>query len=346
MTIKRSLINIDISLQIPVYKQIIQEIEYLVDADVYKKGDYLPSLNELALELNISKETVKKAYSILRKQRIIDSVQGKGFYILNKEKSKTKILLVFDKLSTYKYVLYSSFALKLGNSYEIVIRLHNQDIELFEHFIEENLDSFDYYVITPHFTLQPANEKRVIKTLKKIPNRKLILLDRFFSNLHGNFGAVYQDFENDIYEGLMQGLNDIKKFKKINVITRPGSLYAPLLKKGIKNFCEENNMPYIIHKNIDVKNISKHEMFLILNSQLDIELIELSKIANAKGFQVGKDVCIISYNESPINEIVLNGLTVLSTDFKRMGELAAEMIIKKSFKKIKCDFKLIRRKTF
>jgi len=339
-------IKIDKNSQIPVYKQLINVLEELVDTCQYNKGDFLPSMNRLADELQISKETVKKTYSILRDKGIIESTQGKGFYVTNNGKSKSKILLLFDKISTYKQILYNSLAANIENISEITIRLHNQDIDLFEHFIEENLENFDYYIITPHFPLQQANEKRTLKTLKRIPNRKLILLDRYLDKLDGNFGAVYQDFENDIYDGLSQGINELKKFKKLNVISMPGSMYAPLIEKGIKKFSTENKIPVKIHKIRHIDNINKQEVYLILNGQLDIELIELVMAARQKGCVIGKDIGIISYNESPINEIVLNGLTVLSTDFKKMGELAAEMILKKSFKKIKCDFHLIRRNTF
>lgn len=330
----------------PVYKQLVNSVQSMVDKGVYTKGSFLPSMNVLAEELQISKETVKKAYSILRGKGVIESAQGKGFYVTNNEESKLKILLLFDKISTYKQVLYSSLASKIENISEITIRLHNQDIDLFEHFIEENIDKFDYYIITPHFPLKDETQKRVLKTLKKIPNRKLILLDRYLDKLEGNFGAVYQDYANDIYDGLLQGIDDIKKFKKLNVISMPGSLYAPLIIEGIKKFCIENSMPFEIRKETDIEDIHKEEVYLILNSQLDIELIELARTASLKDCIIGKDIGIISYNESPINEIILNGLTVLSTDFRKMGELAAEMITEKSFRKIKCDFQLIRRNTF
>lgn len=341
-----SKIRIDLKSQTPVYKQLIQEVEILIEKKIYKEGDFIPSMNELSNELEISKETVKKAYSILRDKGVIDSSHGKGFYVTNNGESKIKILLLFDKISTYKQVLYSSLAAKIENVAEVTIRLHNQDFELFEKFIEENLDNFDYYIVTPHFPLNQEVHKKVVKILKKIPNRKLILLDRYIDKLPGNFGAVYQDFEKDIYEGLSQGVDEFKKFKKLNVISMPGSMYASLIENGIKKFSKENNIPFKIHKNIHIDNINTGEVYLIINSQLDIELIELARAAKLKGCKIGKDIGIISYNESPINEIILDGLTVLSTDFKKMGELTAEMILKKTLKKIKCDFQLIRRNTF
>lgn len=339
-------IVVDAKSQIPVYKQLIQVFEEKIIKGEVIEGEFLPSMNKLAHELDISKETVKKVYSILREKEMIESSPGKGFYVTNKGDSKIKVLLLFDKISTYKQVLFSSFASLIGDNSENTIRLHNQDIDLFEHFIQENLDHFDYYIITPHFKLMPEIQKRVVKILKKIPNRKLILLDHLIEGLPGNYGSAYQDLEHDIYDGLYQNVSLLSQYKKLNVISMPGSLYAPLIEKGIRKFCREHQVAFEIHKKLDTEKIQKQEAFLILNSQLDVELIELVRAAKAKDCVIGKDIGIISYNESPINEIVLDGLTVFSTDFRQMGELAAKMIMEKKMMKIRCDFHLIKRNTF
>lgn len=339
-------IQIDIHSQIPVYKQLIKSVQELVSSGKYSEGTFLPSMNELSAELEISKETVKKAYSILREKGLIESAHGKGFYVIDQRDTKLKILVVFDKLSTYKQVLYSSFVSEIGDVSEITIRLHNQDVALFDQFIEENLDLYDYYIITPHFPLEAEIQKKAIKTLKKIPNRKLLLLDRNPEGLPGNYGSVYQDFENDICEGLDQASPYLKKFTTLNIMLMQGSLYAPMIIKGIKRYCEVNQVNYKIYENIKPEKIQKNEAYLILNSQLDQELIELIKAAKSKGCIIGKDIGIISYNESPINDIILDGLTVFSTNFTQMGSMAARMILEKSFRKTKCDFQLIKRNTF
>ena len=126
----------------------------------------------------------------------------------------------------------------------------------------------------------------------------------------------------------------------------PGSLYAPLIRKGVKKFCKRQNIEFNLYDQIDKKSVKKNQAFLILNSQLDTELIELVRLTKDKEFIIGKDIGIISYNESSINEIVLDGLSVFSTNFEQMGALAASMITQKTFKKIKCEFKFIERKSF
>jgi DNA-binding LacI/PurR family transcriptional regulator len=41
-------------------------------------------------------------------------------------------------------------------------------------------------------------------------------------------------------------------------------------------------------------------------------------------------VGVISYNESPLKKIILNGITTISTDFQLMGERAAQVVLEKT----------------
>ena len=44
------------------------------------------------------------------------------------------------------------------------------------------------------------------------------------------------------------------------------------------------------------------------------------------GFEPGREVGVISYNETPMKKYVKNGITVISTDFELMGQKAAEFV--------------------
>ena len=84
----------------------------------------------------------------------------------------------------------------------------------------------------------------------------------------------------------------------------------------------------------------------MLNSQLDWGLADLARKAKEQGLEIGKNVFIISYNDFVLNDVVLGGLTTISTDFALMGRLAAEMILKKDLSKLHCEFRMNRRSTF
>lgn len=338
---------INSAISIPVYKQVISQIEQKIISGEYAPGDLLPSMNELSAQLEISKETIKKGYSILRDKGVIESRQGKGFYVCGIEtKRPLRILLLFDKLSSYKQVLFQSFMDRIGGDAEVTIRIHNQNLDVFEFFIDEDVDNFDYYVVAPHFSLSASSQKRMLKLLKRFPNRKLILVDHMVDDLQGNYGAVYQDFTVDIAFALAEGLDKLKEFSKLNVLIMPNSLYSAQIRQSIEGFCTEHSLSVEFHFDVTEEIIRPNEVYLMLNSQLDDGLISLSRAATAKGLKIGEDISVISYNDAPINEVILNGLTSVSTDFKQMGEIAAQMILNKTLFKTKCDFRLIRRSTF
>lgn len=331
----------------PLYKQITDQIERAVRSGELPAGSQLPSMNELAAGQHISRETVKKAYCILRDKGILRPRQGKGFYVADPaDASKVpSVLLVFDKFSIYKQLMFNSFAAEIGDRAEMTILTHNQSLDLLKYYLDNNLDNFDYYVITPHFPLDEASQRQALKLVSRIPNRKLIVLDRLVPGLSGNFGAVYQDFENDIYYGLTEGLDKLRSSSVLKVVTLPASLYGAQIRKGVERFAGDYSIPVRFYSQVP-DGIEKMDTFLLLNSQIDEGLVRLSRKIAARGLRVGTDVRIISYNEFELNEIMLGGLTTVSTDFREMGKIAARMILSRNLSKVHCPFRMTRRCSF
>ncbi len=340
-------LELDSNSRTPVYKQIMNALEAAIKSGECKSGEQLPSMNELSALLDVSKETVKKAYFLLRNRGLLDSTQGKGYFISEQDRNrKMRVLVLFDKLSNIKQVLFNSFASTIGGKADITMYLHNQQANLLEYYIDENLGDFDYYVVTPHFPLDKETQKRVAKALRRIPNRKLILLDHCIDDLPGNYGAVYQDYENDAATGLAMGMDKFSRISSLNVIIETSSLYHAAVVKAVEKFCSANNISCRYFNRITASAVHAGEVYLIINGQLDMELINLVRAGKSLNLKPGRDFSIISYNEAPINEIILDGLTTISADFNQMGRLAAEMILDGNLRKVKCDFKMTRRSTF
>ena len=341
------LFKIDSTSKEPIFKQLVTQVERALHDGHLPAGEQIPSMNELAARLGISRETVKKAYGILVEKALIVPKQGKGFYAADLEATgRPQVLVIFDKLSVYKQILFNAFAESLSGKAEVTIVNHNQSLDLMEYYLDNNLDHFDYYVVTPHFPLDSASQARAVKQLSRIPNRKLIMLDRLQPGYPGNnYGAVYQDFENDIYEGLSQGMAPSRKIGTLRVITLPSSLYGACICRGVDRFTREHRIP-VEYLHAAPADIRPGDTFLVLNSQLDAGLVSLAHVIRAAGLEIGKDVHIISYNESEMNELVLGGLTTVSTDFAQMGRMAAGMILNRRMEKIHCPFRMLRRFTF
>ena len=329
-----------------IYKQLVSQVERALHNGHLQPGEHIPSMNELAAQLNISRETVKKAYGHLVEKGMIIPKQGKGFYAADLQANgHPQVLVIIDKFSVYKQILLNSFTQTVGDKAEVTIVSHSQSLDLLEYYLNNYLDSFDYYVVTPHFPLDEQSQTRARKLLSRIPNRKLVMLDHLLPDYPGNYGAVYQDFENDVYSGLLQGLEGLRRTKKLRVITLPSSLYGQVIRKGIERFTREYRIPveFLISA---PDGISPGDTFLVLNSQLDAGLVSLAHKIQDAGLSVGKDVFIISYNEFEMNELILGGLTTISADFAQMGCLAARMILDRKSQIIHCPFKMFRRESF
>ncbi len=86
----------------PIYEQIKSEIEHQIVTGELSDGEVLPSIRKLALDLQISVITTKRAYDDLEKEGLILSVPGKGSFVSAKNKAllkEKKLKLIESKLA-------------------------------------------------------------------------------------------------------------------------------------------------------------------------------------------------------------------------------------------------------
>lgn len=81
MTNKKLLLQIDFRSGLPIYTQIVNQIQAQVVGGVLKPGDQLPTVRALAEDLRVNFNTVARAYRLLDEARIISTQQGRGTYI-------------------------------------------------------------------------------------------------------------------------------------------------------------------------------------------------------------------------------------------------------------------------
>ena len=81
MTNKKLLLQIDFRSGLPIYSQIVNQVQSQVVGGVLKPGDQLPTVRALAEELRVNFNTIARAYRLLDEARIISTQQGRGTYI-------------------------------------------------------------------------------------------------------------------------------------------------------------------------------------------------------------------------------------------------------------------------
>ena len=331
-------ISIDNHSLIPKYLQLTNSILKGIELGKLSKNYFLPSINNLSYELDISRDTAEKAYRHLKSVGILGSVPGKGCFIANTNvEKKIKLLLLFNKLSAHKKIIYDSIISVLGKQASIDFYIYNNDLGLLKKIVAEIKEDYTHTVIIPHFLDGAEKAHELINDIKCA---NLILLDKKIKGVTRPFGAVYENFEKDIFNALQLALSNLNKYQVIKMICPSYTYFPEEILDGFFAFCKQYNFDYKVVNSVEQETIKKGEVYI--NLMEDDLAILIDKI-NQTNLQVGKDVGIISYNETPLKRHILKGITTISTNFAQMGEAAANMILNNKLSEQEVAFKLTMR---
>ncbi len=335
-----NLIRLDDQSATPKYHQLANSILQAVERGQLEHNDTLPSINDLSYELDISRDTAEKAYKYLKQVGVIGSVPGKGYFISKTDfRQNIKVFLLFNKLSAHKKIIYDSFAATLGERAAIDFYIYNNDFALFKKLIHQRKENYTHYVIIPHFLEGGENAAALLDTIR---DGYLILLDKIIAGISQPYGAVYENFEKDIFEALKESLAQLSKYQTLKIIFPSYTYFPGEILKGFRNFCQEYAFNYQVVHVIGEEEIHAGEAYINL---MEDDLVTLLDKIQASHLKVGEDIGIISYNETPYKRFILNGITTISTDFRAMGELAAEMVATNHMQKREVPFTLKLRRS-
>ena len=331
-------IKIDEYSATPKYLQLTNSILTAIESGKIQKDDLLPSINELSYELEISRDTAEKGYKYLKKLGVLGSIPGKGYYIISTDFRQTlKICLLFNKLSSHKKIIYDSFIAAIGENVAVDFYIYNNDFALFKKLIINKKDQYSHFVIIPHFLEGGENASEVINL---IPKEKLVLLDKKIPGVDGEFAAVYENFEKDIYVSLNQAREQLSKYDTVKLIFPKESYFPKEIIKGFSKFCQQYAFTHNVISTLAEEELQPGVAYINL---MENDLVLLIEKIISSNLEIGKQVGVISYNEIPIKKIILNGITTISTDFIEMGTLAAQLILENSRRHVEVPFTLTLR---
>ncbi|WP_338357097.1 GntR family transcriptional regulator [Yeosuana marina] len=299
---------------IPKYQQIVNAINDGISKDVISIGDSLPSVNSFCKDYKLSRDTVFKAYSILKEDGVIDAVPNKGYYVASKTK---KVLLVLDTLKAYKEVLYHSFTNNLPDTVITDVQFHHYNIDNFKTIINNSIGKYYKYVV------MGFDDKTIPSILSKIDNDKLLLIDWKINAAEDN-NCVFQDFGKSFVEALKEGIDLFKKYKEIHFLYPSFTNHPIETVDYFKKFCKEYQFSFKIITNPKEFNIEKNIAYISVSDRMLGVFLEQSR---DKKLEPGVDVGFLSYNETPMKKFIYKGITVVSTDFKELGTKAAEFVM-------------------
>jgi len=66
---------------VPIYRQIVNQVRYMVASGLLEPGEEIPSIRTLALQLKVTPNTIVKAYGELESAGLIEKRRGAGTYV-------------------------------------------------------------------------------------------------------------------------------------------------------------------------------------------------------------------------------------------------------------------------
>jgi len=77
--------RLDIKSGVPFYRQIVDQIRYAIASRQLLPGEQLPTVRDLAVQLEINPNTARKAYSELEILGVLDTQQGTGTFVAERK---------------------------------------------------------------------------------------------------------------------------------------------------------------------------------------------------------------------------------------------------------------------
>lgn len=327
---------VDNDSMIPKYLQIVYWVEDQVVSGKLKVGDQLPSLSDLSRSHLMAKETVVKAYKMLEERGIVASIQGKGYYIASEAYAiQYRIFALVPTHSSYMEIMYDAMKTAFGDKGNIDFYFHHYNAYLFKELIDKANGHYTHYIISPFV------HKGVKNAMISLPQEKVFLLDRNPVSLKLEYPGVWQNFYEDIYNTLTKLKDRLFNYKKLVFLFRDKVTSPPVeLSWAFEAFCEEHNMDYAIYGKDVFLQMRKNYGYIAID---DEDLVEILLFARKNHLVPGKDIGILSYNETPLKKVTGDGVSTISTKFNEMGERIVKMIIENRHESVENPFNFIDR---
>jgi DNA-binding transcriptional regulator YhcF (GntR family) len=301
-------------------QQLADAIGSAISTGEFKEGDALPSINRISAEFDLSRDTVYKAFQKLKNKGIIESAPTKGYFVT---KTVNNIFVLLDVFSSFKDDFYKELISHLPINYRIDLYFHQFNEKLFNNLIIDSLGRYDLYIVTNYIN------DVYYDVLDRLDNSKVLILDlgKFKKD---KFSYVCQGFDNTLYDCLTSGLDLLRKYNEIRFIFPMEAEHPQSCIPFFMKFCKDNQLKHeLVRRKMKESDVYRGAVYLLARHS---DVVEFVKICRAKNLKMGEDVGLITFNDTPMLEVIENGISAISTDFKQMGKLAAEYI--KTRKKI------------
>jgi DNA-binding transcriptional regulator YhcF (GntR family) len=194
----------------------------------------LPSVNKLSKDSGLSRDTIFKAYSLLKQRSIIDSTPTKGYFVANES---YKVFVLLDDFSAFKEQLYQSFRKALPETYSVDLLFHHYNHQIFKQLIMNALGRYSMYVV------MNIRNKQIEPVVRKIDPNKLLILD--MGTVQNNeISYLIQNFSSAVYNCLKSGLERLKKYQEFILVFPKNTPHPAETIDAFNQFCADHQLQH------------------------------------------------------------------------------------------------------
>lgn len=323
----------------PKYRQIINGIRRAVTAGQLPFGTPLPSINRLCRDYDISRDTAVKAYAELERGGVITARHGKGFFVAATpdDLRELRVLLLFDTVSLYKEDIYAGATAALPSTARIDLLFHHNRAEVATTLLRQYGHAYDCIGMIPPGRKCGTELLDAINALQQ-GGRRVFLLDWPADDLAAP--GAFQDFRGSFATALTPHLDALRQYRRIHLLQQETNNHvAEDLKTGFAEFCAGQALPHGDGTDVPATG----ELYIVIE---DRALAGLIKAGRERRLQPGRDYGLIAYNDTPLKEVIGNGLSVISTDFVELGRRFAALVTGQTTESHIVPARVIRRQSF
>lgn len=325
------------------YSRLMEELKEQILSGEIQAGDKLPSENELSAKYSVSRQTVRKALSILENEGYVYAEHGRGTFcseLVKHSKNSKNIAVVTTYLSDYIFprVIQGIDTVLTSEGYSIILKntrnSRSQEARCLEALLQKDIDGMiiepsKSQVFCRHLNLYDKLEEFQIPYVfiqgcfAQMSDKPQILMNdceggymitKYLLSLgHQNIVGVFKSDDT-------QGQNRHKGYVK--ALQEAGILYDP---DKVVWFYTEDRM---LHPYESIRKMAEQKLpmdaVVCYNDQIALEAI---RALDEAGLNVPEDVSVTGYDNSYMANSGGLQLTTIAHPQEKLGEMAAELLL-------------------
>ena len=351
--------------KLPKYKQVINWIEEKIYNGEYVVGKQIPTEIQLTKCFNVSRHTIRQAINYLEQEGIVERIQGRGTFVVEKIKNQRGISrhigIIITYLNDYIFpeIIHGIESVLTDNDYSMSLKITNNNTHKEAIALQQLLnDQIDGLIIEGTKSALPSPNLKQIHSFHK-SNIPLVFINGFYNSYedsyivmddvksaeiltqylidqgHHNIGAI---FKSDDIQGIKRYEGFVRCLQKNNL----------LLKDEKVLWYTTEDVDSLFNGDFDTyisKRFKNSSALVCYNDEIASKIINLF---HRQDIKMPENYSIVGFDNSQLSYPELYNLTTITYPARQIGQTAAKVLLgmlknPKNKKKIKINPKLIIR---